>query len=82
MATPIESPTMRVLIDGIEVQCLNAVKVIWTDTPDEEMEMHMGITHEGIILDTFTRQDDSDDTGLSLEKTMSLDLEFLEAQCI
>jgi len=73
---------MKVFLDGVEVKCLNDVKVVWEDTPDTDMEMHMAATCEGIILDTFTRQDDSDETGLSLEKTMSVGTEELEAMCI
>jgi hypothetical protein len=73
---------MKVLIDGNEIEVLNDIKVIWNDTPDEDMELHMAATCEGVILDRFTRQDDSDETGLCLEATMSIDTEALDGFCI
>jgi hypothetical protein len=59
---------MKVLIDGKEVECLNDVKVIWDDTPDENMELHMAATSEGVILDVYG----TDDNGGTCERTASL----------
>jgi hypothetical protein len=68
---------MKVLIDGKEVECLNDVKVIWDDTPDDNMELHMAATGEGVILDVYG----TDDNGGTCEQTASLDTEDLVACC-
>ena len=73
---------MIVLIDGNEVECNNDVKVIWDDEyPESDMELHVTVTSEGVILDRFTRQDDSDETGLSMEATASMRIDDLDELC-
>jgi len=73
---------MKVIIDGKELEVNNDVKIIWDDEyPEDGMELHMAATHEGIILDRFTRQDDSDETDLSLEATASLGIDDLDEFC-
>jgi len=66
---------MQVLIDGIQVEFGNDVKVIWEDTPEDNKELHLTATSEGIILDVF------DEDG-ECERTMSLDTEQLSEECI
>ena len=75
---------MKVLIDGQEVECKNDVKIIWDgeEAPEDDMQFHMTVTHEGIILDSFIVQNDSDETDLCLDKTMSVDVEYLRSLCI
>jgi len=73
---------MKVIIDGKELEVNNDVKIIWDkEYPEDDMELHMAATHEGIILDRFTRQDDSDETDLSLEATASLGIDDLDEFC-
>ncbi len=73
---------MKVFIDGEEVVCNNDVKVIWDDEyPEDDMELHTTVTSEGAILDRFTCQDDSDETGLSCEATASLGIDDLDEFC-
>lgn len=72
---------MKVLIDGKEVECLNDVKVIWDNCPEDDMELHMAVTYEGIILDKFTVQNDSDETGLCQEGTASIENSELAEFC-
>lgn len=73
---------MKLFIDGKEVEFQNDVKVVWDDEyPEDDMELHMAATHEGIILDRFTRQDDSDETGLSVEATASLGIDDVDEFC-
>ena len=68
-------------LDGKEVKCEEAT-LVWEDTPDTNMEFHATLTPSGFDLEIFTRQNDSDETGLSLEKTGSVDTFELEQVCI
>lgn len=72
---------MTVIVDGKEIKVGNDVKVIQDHMPEADMELHLTVTSEGIVLDRFTRQDDSDETGLCLEATASREVADLDDFC-
>lgn len=71
---------MIVIIDGKEIQVQNDVKIIHedhlveVDDQEEDAQVHITCTHEGLILDVIIGD------GFVL-KTNSLDLECLDGLC-
>ena len=75
---------MKVLIDGKEVECNNDVKVIFddggyydeADGNEVEVEPHLSITHEGLILDNIVTKEES-----QIFSTMAFELDCMIEQC-
>ena len=69
--------SFRVIIDGAEHDVMGDVKIIWEKKGENEDEqLHLTATSEGIILDKVIDQHDSDDT-LSFEATAGYEVEDL-----
>lgn len=72
---------MKVFIDGKEIEVKNDVKIIWDhfiideDWEEEEVMVHLGVNHEGIVIDSV-RSD-----GM-IDATMSKDLDDMLELCI
>jgi len=48
---------MIVLIDGKEVKVLNDIKIIVDLENEQEEELHLTVTHEGVITDVIDKED-------------------------
>jgi len=72
---------VKVLIDGKEVKCLNDVKVIYdggyydedVNGKDVQVEPHLTVTHEGVILDNINEGE--------VFSTMAFDLDCMIELC-
>ena len=71
---------MKVLLNGQEVTQVDDLRVIYDERPEEDEQLHMVVTPEGIILDVVVDQGDSDETT-SVERTMSIDVDGLDSFC-
>jgi len=58
---------MIVLVDGKEIECNNDVKVIHEDPMSPDRELHITLTHEGMIADVIDADYDVSIITTSLE---------------